>query len=85
MDNHVFAGVPGGMEPGGNRGETKRPRGWDLKGAMRYFSFKGNERYSRIDKRTASRPAGPEKIGASNNPLASSLPYLRPGQGKRVS
>lgn len=64
MDNHVFAGVREGREEGGGGGGWGEPakRGWDLKGTVRYFSFKGSERYSEIIRSTGQLGLQPDYL-----------------------
>jgi len=69
MDNYVFAG----SERIGRRGEPTK-RGWDLKGAARYFSFKGNERYSEFLKSTDQLGLQPD-LDYLDDPFVSSTHF----------
>lgn len=60
MDNHVFAG-----SKRVGRGESAK-RGWDLKGVVQYFSFKGNERYSEFIKSTGQLGLQPDYFRLSS-------------------
>jgi len=70
MDNHVFAGSERIGE-----GELAKREGGTLKGAVRYFSFKGNERYSEFIKSKGQLGFQPDSIFSSVASLCYAVHY----------
>lgn len=61
--------------PRGSREGESAKRGWDLKGAVRYFSFKGNERHSEFIKSTRASWASSQIISMVLSILVSSFHF----------